>query len=110
MMGAPHPLYEISISKGQRRQRQLPYTKSFAPVITGMKKTIFIISAALILAPTFSFAQVATSSIQLPAGFASDIVGQASLLFTSFSPYITLIVGILLALLAIGVLISYLHR
>jgi uncharacterized membrane protein len=46
----------------------------------------------------------------LPAGFASDIVGQASLLFTSFSPYITLIVGILLALLAIGVLISYLHR
>jgi hypothetical protein len=72
-----------------------------------MKKPKAIILTILFLAPVFSFAQVATTSISLPPNFTTDIISQASLLFANFSPYITLVLSILFILLIIGILISY---
>jgi len=53
---------------------------------------------------------MSTTTIQLPAGFASDVLMQATALLSNFGGYITLIIGILLGLLAIGALIGFLHK
>jgi hypothetical protein len=51
-----------------------------------------------------------TSTLQLPADFVSNILAQATALLTSFGNYIALIIGILLALVAIEFLISAIRK
>ena len=70
-----------------------------------MKKILLIIS----LFPLSAFA-ASTSSIELPASFNSDIWAQASSLFGSFSPYITMIIGVVLAAIVLEILIGALHK
>jgi len=50
------------------------------------------------------------SIINLPTNFASDISGNASTIITDLSPFITLIVGVLLGILVIGVLIHFIKK
>jgi hypothetical protein len=51
-----------------------------------------------------------TTTINLPSGFVSDILNNANALFSSFSGYITLIIGIILAAVVIEILIGVLRR
>lgn len=44
--------------------------------------------------------------INLPANFVTDITANASALITDLSPYITLVVGVLLAVVVITVIIG----
>ena len=62
------------------------------------------------LSIAIAHADQATDTIQLPANFNGNILTIAGDTFANFAPYITLIVGILLAVLVIGILISFLHR
>lgn len=48
--------------------------------------------------------------ITLPSDFASNIGGTASTLISDFSPYITLVVGVLLAMVAIAFIINAFHK
>jgi hypothetical protein len=74
-----------------------------------MKK--ILLSAVFVLSlPIFAFAQVASSTIVVPTNFTSEILAQASALFNSFEGYITLIIGVLLALVAIEFLINAFHK
>jgi hypothetical protein len=73
-----------------------------------MKKIFFIISSLAFL-PAFAFAQTAT--IQLPTNFISDILSQATALLSSLEGFVTLIVGVLLALVVIEFVIGAIrHR
>jgi hypothetical protein len=51
-----------------------------------------------------------TSTINLPSNFVSDILSNANALFSSFSGYITLIIGVVLAVVVIEVLINILRK
>jgi hypothetical protein len=77
-----------------------------------MKKLLYIfplIAAALM--PVLVFAQTATDTISLPSNFTSDILTQATALLGSLEPYITLILGVLLALVVVEFVISAIrHR
>jgi len=53
---------------------------------------------------------MATTTINLPSGFVGDILNNANALFSSFSGYITLIIGIILAAVVIEILIGVLRR
>ena len=67
-----------------------------------------MLAAALL--PAAALAQVtASDTITLPPNFVDNIWAQASLLFTSFSSYTNLIIGVILALLVIGELILMLR-
>lgn len=46
------------------------------------------------------------SNLVLPTGFINDISTNASTFLTSLSPYLTMIMGVLLAALVIGMIIS----
>jgi len=70
-----------------------------------MKKIILILGLSI---PTLAFADV-TSTIQLPESFTSNIVTQVTNLLGNFSSYITLIVGVLLAVVVIEILIRAIH-
>lgn len=48
--------------------------------------------------------------IALPEGFVADITANASDLVSDLSPYITLVIGVLLAVVVISVLISTLTK
>lgn len=49
--------------------------------------------------------------ITLPTNFVTDLLSNANTQITNFSPLLTLVMGLLLALLAIGALISFVrHR
>lgn len=50
------------------------------------------------------------SIITLPTDFAGDISANASTIITDLSPFITLIVGVLLGILVIGVLIHFIKK
>lgn len=50
------------------------------------------------------------SIITLPTDFITDTTANASTIFTDLSPVITLIVGVLLAIVAISFIISAFHR
>jgi len=50
------------------------------------------------------------TTINLPSGFVGDILSNANALFSSFSGYITLIIGIILAAVVIEILIGVLRR
>lgn len=51
-----------------------------------------------------------TSTINLPPNFIGSILDNANALFSSFSPYITLIIGVLLAVVVINIIIDALRR
>jgi len=67
-------------------------------------KKILIALAASLLAPAAALAQTASDTINLPAGFNDSIWTQAGLLFNSFSGYIELIVGVILATIVIEII------
>jgi uncharacterized membrane protein len=46
----------------------------------------------------------------LPSGFVSDLTTNANTQIANFSPMLLLIMGLLLALIAVGALISFLTR
>jgi hypothetical protein len=48
--------------------------------------------------------------ITLPEGFATDITGYMSDLVTDLSPYITLVLGVILTAIVIKIIIGSLHR
>jgi len=57
-----------------------------------------------------SVAVASTTMIELPAGFVSDLTTNANTQISNFSPMLLLIMGLLLALIAVGALISFLTR
>ena len=77
-----------------------------------MKKifiTIPLFLAALM--PALVFAQVATGSIQLPSNFTADVLTQSTALLTNLEGYMSLIVGVLLALVVVEFVIGAIrHR
>lgn len=48
--------------------------------------------------------------IELPVDFISNLTASANTQISNFSPLLIMIMGLLLALLAIGALISFLHN
>lgn len=55
-------------------------------------------------------AHAATTTIELPAGFASDIAGNAGAFFAQLSPTTVLVVGVLLATTLVVILINAFRR
>ena len=53
---------------------------------------------------------MSTSSIQLPTDFISGILTQTTTMLSNFSGYITLIVGILLAVVVIEIIIGAIRK
>ena len=75
-----------------------------------MKKIIAIISVVA-FSPALALAQSASDTIQLPANFTSDILAQATALLNSLGGFVTLIVGVLLALVVVEFVIGAIrHR
>ena len=74
-----------------------------------MKKILCIIPlvSSLFFA---SFAYAQTSTIVLPSNFNNNLLAQTNMLLGSFAPYIELIVGVLLALVAIEFILSAMHK
>jgi len=56
--------------------------------------------------PPLNKKNMSSSSIELPTGFASNILATANTTFSNFSSYIIMILGILLAAVVIEILIS----
>ena len=79
-----------------------------------MKKTFITISLFLplaLFAPVFAFAQTASDTITLPSALTGDILAQATALLTSLEGYMSLIIGVLLALVVVEFVISAIrHR
>jgi hypothetical protein len=72
-----------------------------------------ILSVLVTSIPGFFLGLIAhaqTSTITLPAGFNTAVIGNVNDVFTGFSSYITLIIGVLLALVAIEFLIKAFHK
>lgn len=46
----------------------------------------------------------------MPAGFTDSVLAQANAFFSSWAGYITMIVGVILALLAVGIIIDHLKK
>jgi len=74
-----------------------------------MKKLFFLLSAILFF-PLAAFAQTASDTINLPPNFNDVIWTQAGLLFTSFSGYIELIVGVILATIVLEIIVGVLRK
>lgn len=55
-------------------------------------------------------AMASTTMIELPGTFVSDLTTNANTQIANFAPMLTLILGLLLALIAVGALISFLTR
>ena len=78
-----------------------------------MKKIFITISILGVVAfmPILAFAQVATDSIQLPSDFTADVLTQSTALLTNLEGYMSLIVGVLLALVVVEFVIGAIrHR
>jgi hypothetical protein len=78
-----------------------------------MRKIALAISifGTLALAPVFVFAQTASGTIVLPTALTGDILAQATALLTSLEGYMSLIIGVLLALVVVEFVISAIrHR
>ena len=77
-----------------------------------MKKILYIFPLIdVMVLPSLVFAQVTTSTIQLPSDLTAQIVGQASALLASLSSYMELIIGVLLALVVVEFVIGAIrHR
>jgi hypothetical protein len=76
-----------------------------------MKNTIkiLIISTIAAIAPGLAFAD-ASSSIVLPENFTASIWSQAQDIFNGFQGYVTMIIGVILALIVIGELVGMLRK
>jgi len=74
-----------------------------------MKNFFQILATVGVGFPLLASADV-TSTIQLPASFSSEVITQVTNLLSNFSSYITLIVGVLLAVVVIEILIGAIHR
>ncbi len=74
------------------------------------KLLIILTAAAALVLPIAALAQDASDTINLPPTFVDSIWAQAQLLFTSFSSYTNMIIGVILALLVIGELIHLLRN
>ena len=78
-----------------------------------MKKifiSISILGVAAVM-PLLAFAQVATDTIQLPSALTGDILTQATALLGSLEGYVSLIIGVLLALVVVEFVIGAIrHR
>lgn len=73
-------------------------------------KKIFYAIPIILFAPVLAFAQ-STPTVQLPSTFTADILSQATALLASMSNFVTLIVGVLLALVVIEFVIGAIrHR
>jgi hypothetical protein len=48
--------------------------------------------------------------IPLPEGFVDDITGHMGDIITDLSPYITLVLGVVLGLTAVGIILSFLRK
>ncbi len=79
-----------------------------------MKKIFITVSSLVSLAffaPAFVFAQTASDTIVLPSNLTGDILAQATALLTSLEGYMSLIIGVLLALVVVEFVISAIrHR
>lgn len=53
---------------------------------------------------------MSTTTIELPADFVANIIGQFNSLFANFSGLFTLLFTVLLISLSLGILFSFLHR
>ena len=74
-------------------------------------KKIFYAIPILLFAPTFAFAQTATDTIQLPAALTGDILAQSTALLGSLEGFMSLIIGVLLALVVVEFVIGAIrHR
>jgi hypothetical protein len=51
-----------------------------------------------------------TPLLPLPPSFVSDILANSAQILIDWSPYITLILGVLVAALALGIIIDHLRR
>ncbi len=69
-------------------------------------KKIYAIIPIILTFPALAFAQTATNTIELPANFTADILTQATALLTSLDGFITLIIGVLLALVVVEFVIG----
>jgi hypothetical protein len=75
-----------------------------------MKKFLYIFPVVAFL-PAFAFAQTASGTIVLPAALTGDILAQATALLTSLEGYMSLIIGVLLALVVVEFVIGAIrHR
>ena len=75
-----------------------------------MKKFLYIFPVVSFL-PAFAFAQTASGTIVLPAALTGDILAQATALLTSLEGYMSLIIGVLLALVVVEFVIGAIrHR
>jgi hypothetical protein len=76
-----------------------------------MKKLFILIAAAVTTAPLLALAQInASDTINLPPSFMDNVWAEAQNLWTSFSPVIESIIGVILALLVIGELVHMLRK
>jgi len=75
-----------------------------------MKKRLSILIFSLAALPALAFAQVSTSSIQLPGDFVATIWTQANNTLSGLNGYTTMIVGTILAVTVIGILIETLRK
>jgi len=74
-----------------------------------MKKSLqILIIFAAAAGPGFAFA--ASSTIALPDGFTANIWSQAQDIFDGTQGYVTMIIGVILALIVIGELIGMLRN
>jgi hypothetical protein len=74
-----------------------------------MKKYLYIIFPIAIFAPAFAFADV-SSTITLPDGFVSGMWSNTTSILTALAPYITTILGVLLAAVLIEVVIGAIKK
>jgi len=74
-----------------------------------MKKAFYIFLAAALF-PWVAFADVSSTSIQLPTGFTAQIWTNFNNSFAGLSDYTNLIIGVILVLLVIGELILMLRH
>jgi len=78
-----------------------------------MKKIFLTIAVlgSLALMPLLALAQVASGTIELPSALTGDILAQATALLTSLEGYMSLIIGVLLALVVVEFVIGAIrHR
>jgi hypothetical protein len=72
---------------------------------------LLILPILLAIAPLFALAQVATDTIQLPTDFTADILTQSTALLSNLEGFMSLIVGVLLALVVVEFVIGAIrHR
>ena len=76
-----------------------------------MKKTLFVFSlAAAAILPGLAFADVSSTTIQLPGDFTAVIWSNFNAAFAGLESYTNLLIGVILTLVVIGELIIMLRH